>query len=305
MNYKDKREFELDLKKKADYIDQNLKRYLARTHFDAPEVIINAVDYSLFADGKRIRPILTLEIAKALEQNEKLVEPLAEAIELVHTYSLIHDDLPAMDDAKLRRGKETNHVVFGEDVAILAGDSLLNMAIERALEGAPYVPYLDAKNYLLAMRLLFNNTGMNGLIGGQVADTCKQAKGTDFDDPDYIETHKTGALISASILCGCIPFFGMENPQVRTLFEYSKIIGRIYQIVDDILDQTSSSDKIGKDVKADTRNNTSSFVVLNGVQKAKREVENLRRDAYEELDKLEGDFDFLYYFTDYICSRTR
>ncbi len=210
-----------------------------------------------------------------------------------------------MDDAKLRRGQPTNHLKFGEDTAILAGDSLLNLAIERSLEGAPYVPYNDALNYLLAMRVLFNDSGINGMIGGQVADTCNGVTEERFNNLGYIETHKTGALISAALLCGAIPYIGMNDPKVRILFEYSKIIGKIFQIVDDILDYTETSQQTGKDSGIDQKNKTRTYISEHSLQEAKREVENLRRDAYDQLDRLEGRFDFLYYLTDYLCSRTK
>lgn len=302
-NYKDMEKFQKDLQEKSDQITKNLQVNIKNRNFDAPELITDALKYSLFADSKRIRPILTIEVAKALGKDPEFVEPLAEAIELIHTYSLIHDDLPAMDDASMRRGKKTNHLVFGEDTAILAGDSLLNLAIERALQGAPYVPYTEAKHYLLAMRLLFNNTGVNGLIGGQVADTCEETKGTEFDDYDYISSHKTGALISAAVLCGCIPFFGMYDSRVQSLFEYSKKIGRIFQIVDDILDVTATQEELGKDVHQDESNNTNSYLATHSLEEAKEEVQKLRKEAFEILNKIDGNMDFLYLLTDYLCSR--
>lgn len=300
--YKSMEDFQKDLEVKSDQVTRNLESFM-KGNFDAPDIIIDSIKYSLFADGKRIRPVLTLEVAKALGKDSQFVEPLAEAIELIHTYSLIHDDLPAMDNAEMRRGKETNHRVFGEDTAILAGDSLLNLAMERALQGAPYVPYTEAKNYLLAMRLLFNNSGVNGLIGGQVADTCTQTKNTEHDDYDYISSHKTGALISAAVLCGCIPFYGMYDPQVQALFKYSKKIGRIFQIVDDILDVTSTQEELGKDVKQDENNNTNSYMTTHNLDEAQEEIEKLRDEAYECLSSLDGDTDFLYFLTDYLCSR--
>lgn len=305
MKYANKVEFEQDLTKKANEFTQKLQAYMDRKNFDAPDLIVDSAKYSLFAGGKRIRPILTIEVARALEKDLDLVEPLAEAIEMIHSYSLIHDDLPAMDNARMRRGKKSNHLVFGEDTAILTGDTLLNMAIERALEGAPYIPYTEAKNYLLAMRVLFNNAGINGMIGGQVADTCSAVEDENYLNDDYIYTHKTGALISAAILCGCIPFFGMHDEIVKTLFNYSKVIGRIYQIQDDILDATSDPETLGKDTGLDVKNHKKNLVTKKGVAKARRTIENLRQKAYKELDKLEGDFDFLYYFTDYLCSRDR
>lgn len=292
-------EFKKELNQKAALAEASLEQAF-ETRFDAPDIIVSAVKYSLFAGGKRLRPVLMTETARAFGGDPELVRPLADAIEMIHTYSLIHDDLPAMDDDDTRRGKPTNHIVYGEDTAILAGDALLNLAMERALEG---VPNDNPQNYLQAMRALFYSSGINGMIGGQTADTITEAATITEEDIDYIHTHKTGALLKAAVLCGAIPVIGQDTVRLGALGAYAEAIGMAFQIVDDILDVEGDEKKLGKPIGSDEKNHKATFVALYGMASAVDKVEELRGQAHEALEGLDGDMRFLQDMADYVCLR--
>lgn len=270
--------------------------------FEAPDIIVSSAKYSLFAGGKRLRPVLMRETARAVGGDPAQVDALADAIEMIHTYSLIHDDLPAMDDDDKRRGKPTNHIVYGESTAILAGDALLNLAVERALEG---IPEENPKNYIRALRLLFYSSGINGMIGGQVADTLTNPAEITPQDIDYIHTHKTGALLCASVLAGAIVVIGTDDARIAKLQEYAQCLGLAFQIVDDILDVEGDEKKLGKPVGSDIKNHKTTFVSLYGLASSEDKVEELRKKAKAALTGLEGDYDFLDQLADYVCLRKK
>lgn len=293
------KEFNRNLHLKADEAEASLRQFMEQ-NFDAPPKITEAVNYSLFAKSKRIRPVITREVARMLGQDPELVVPLADTLELIHTYSLIHDDLPAMDNDDYRRGQYTNHIVFGEDMAILAGDALLNLAMERGLSG---IPEDDPKNYLEALKMIFYFSGINGMIGGQAADILYSIDEITGEQLEYIHKHKTGGLINAAVLSGAVPYIGIKDPRLKYLFQFSHAIGLLFQIQDDILDVEGNSEILGKSIGSDEKNFKPTYVSLYGIASAKEKKEELCSRAHEALNHLEGETDFLHQLVDFISKR--
>jgi len=269
---------------------------------DAPEVLVKAMRYSLETGGKRIRPVLMLQVAKIFGGSVESVYPLAVALEYIHTYSLIHDDLPCMDNDALRRGQPTNHVVFGEDMALLAGDGLLNMAMETALKGAETLIADQLKTYLQAMQILFSAAGANGMIGGQVVDLLSENKEIDETTLHYIHTHKTAALINAAVLCGGV-LAKINTKTYDSLKQYSDIIGLAFQIRDDILDVEGDSKVFGKTIGSDLANQKTTYVTLYGLQGSKQKLKDLEESGIQLMNRLEQDTSFLEAMIRYICKR--
>lgn len=295
------KELDQTIHEDCQIVEDSLKKYLGQ-NFDTPNMLLTAINYSLFSSGKRIRPTLAIEAAKSLGEDPSLIIPLADALELIHCYSLIHDDLPAMDDDNFRRGMPTNHRVYGEDYAILAGDGLLNLAMERALSG---VPQEESKNYIDTMKMLFYFSGINGMIGGQAADITSDIVTANEEFIDYVNSHKTGALICASILCGIIPYTGINDSRIKHYLNYGSAIGEIFQITDDILDVTETTENLGKDAHSDERNSKVNYVSLYGMFSSKQKVEELKEKALEELKMINPDTDFFENFTEYLCYRKK
>lgn len=289
--------FKEKLEKKAKEAQDSLERRMELK--DVPEKLREAMAYSLYAGGKRLRPVLMRETARALGGEVSRVDALADAIEMIHTYSLIHDDLPAMDDDDLRRGKPTSHVVFGEDYAILAGDGLLNLAIETALSG---VPEEGSGDYIDAVRYLFRQSGVRGMVGGQAADIAADEGKVDRETLTYIDRHKTGALIKASVLCPAISL-GADEKTRDALARYAECVGEAFQIVDDILDVEGDEKTLGKPVGSDEKNNKETYVTLYGLDEAKARVEALDREAVAALEAVDGETDFLEALSHYLLKR--
>lgn len=270
--------------------------------FDTPEVILAAMKYSLLAGGKRLRPILMLETCRSMDGDLDLVRPLALGIEMIHTYSLIHDDLPAMDDDDLRRGKPTNHIVYGEAMAILAGDGLLNYAVETMLQGTKNLSGEMLTRYVSAMRIIMRASGIYGMIGGQVADIESENKVIGIDELDFIHLHKTAAMLEASVHAGCI-IAGAQPATQGRLISYSHRIGLAFQIVDDILDIEGSESSLGKPIGSDQRNHKSTFVSLYGLEASKLKVAELEEEAVNLLKPIGDKTLFLQELAHYICQR--
>ncbi len=296
-------EFKTLLNGKVSAINGELEKVFEQ-NLDTPEVIIEAMKYSLFAGGKRLRPILMIETCRALEGNVELIKPLAMGIEMIHTYSLIHDDLPAMDNDDLRRGKATNHKVYGEAMAILAGDGLLNYAVETMLEGAYNLSGDTLINYLNAMKCVMGAAGIGGMIGGQVADILSENKIVDLDEMNYIHLHKTAALLEACVQSGCIIAEAEPATQGR-LISYSHRIGLAFQIVDDILDIEGDEVDLGKPIGSDEKNHKSTFVSLYGLEASKIRVTELETEAIELLKPIGPRTAFLSQLATYICRRRK
>lgn len=261
-------------------VDEALARYLpAKENY--PESIHQAMRYSVLAGGKRLRPILVIAAAEAVGGDRETVLPFAVAAEFVHTYTLIHDDLPAMDNDNLRRGKPTNHKVFGEAIAILAGDSLLTQAFI-LMSDASLMESIPSKNILKASHEIAKSLGSGGMIGGQVVDIESQGKPVDPSTLEYIHIYKTGFLIRACIRCGAI--LSQADPtQLKALSRYGAHIGLAFQIVDDILDVTGDEASLGKDAGSDMSNDKATYPHLFGIEESKRKADDLVREAINSL----------------------
>lgn len=262
-------DFKLELARRAQKIDQALDKYLPPAG-SYPPVIHEAMRYSVFAGGKRLRPALVLAGAEAVGGDPEAVLPAACAIELLHTYSLIHDDLPAMDNDDLRRGKPTSHKVYGEAMAILAGDALLT-ACFHLLARLPGSGLVKPDLAVRVIEEIAGAAGTMGLIGGQVVDLLSTEKEIDAQTLEYIHTRKTGALYRVSVRAGAI-LSGATAGQVDLLTVYAENLGLAFQIVDDILDIEGDEQKLGKPVGSDIRNRKATYPALYGVAKAREKA---------------------------------
>ncbi len=262
--------------------------------------IFDAMRYSLNAGGKRIRPILVLEFARIFGVSEEVAMPFAIALEMIHTYSLIHDDLPCMDDDDLRRGRPTNHKVFGEAIAVLAGDALLNRAFEHILNNCQH---FSADITLSALQCLSSASGANGMIGGQLIDMEGEKRSLDIDEIEQLQDMKTGALIKAGALVGCI--LGQASPDETELArKYASYIGLAFQIKDDILNVEGDSLTMGKDVGNDEVSGKSTFVKLLGVDACKQKVNELTEKAIVSAGNL-PDNEFLIWLAYMLLKRDK
>jgi geranylgeranyl diphosphate synthase, type II len=265
------------LRDKRALVDDALKAVFPDPQGPAADVV-RAMTYSLFAGGKRLRPILCIGGTEAVGKEGRTVLPFACSLELIHTYSLIHDDLPAMDNDDLRRGKPTSHKVFGEAVALLAGDGLLTEAF-RLMAGTSGV---DPRALLKVIRLVGSAAGYQGMVGGQVVDIQSEGKPVDPSLVNFIHSHKTGALIHASVTSGAILGGGTEE-QVNAISSYGEKIGLAFQIADDILDVEGDSKTMGKGVGGDARKKKITFPGAVGLQKAKEIQGRLVEEALGAL----------------------
>jgi len=245
--------------------------------------IYDAMGYSLMAGGKRIRPVLTLETCRMCGGDVEAALPFACAVEMIHTYSLIHDDLPCMDDDDLRRGKPTNHKVYGEATAVLAGDALLTAAFEMMAE---FRGSLDAGRVLKAMDCLSHAAGAAGMIGGQVLDMEGEQRPLSLDELKLMQSLKTGALISAAAEIGCM-IAGGSDEQRQAIRTYAQCIGRAFQVRDDMLDVTSTDEVLGKPIGSDAENGKTTFVTVLGLEGCAALVDELTEQAIQALNIFE------------------
>lgn len=292
-------EFKDVLKKKIDYIETLLNEYMPKEE-GYQQTIMKAMNYSLKAGGKRLRPILTLESCKIVGGKEEDAIPFAMAIEMIHTYSLIHDDLPALDNDDLRRGKPTNHKVFGDGMATLAGDALLNYAFEIMLSSS--IDKKDSNKYLKAINEIAKHAGIYGMIGGQVVDVESENKIIDKDRLDFIHLNKTAAMIVGCMRAGAI-IGGATEDELDRVTKYGKNIGLSFQIVDDILDITGDEKKLGKPIGSDIENHKSTYPSLLGLEKSREIARQLIEEGKSSIDGLSSEIDFLNQLGDYIISR--
>ena len=260
------------------YFEEELVKS-TKTFMGAEENLISAMKYSLLAGGKRFRPVLMLLVADVLSVDKDLVMPFALAIEYIHTYSLIHDDLPAMDNDDLRRGKPTNHVVYGEDMAILAGDALLNKAYEIVFRNINGVYSINAS------RILSTFAGMNGMVGGQAYDIKNVNYPQTIETLEKIHENKTGKLITASTV---IPSCFAGDLHFINLKTYGEKLGLLFQITDDLLDLTSTSEVMGKKVNKDKDAEKLTYVTLLGEEKAKEYAETTLEDCINSVKDIEN-----------------
>lgn len=247
--------------------------------------LIEAMEYSLMAGGKRIRPRLVLEFSKLCKGNEDDAMPFACAVEIIHTYSLIHDDLPCMDDDDYRRGRKSNHIVFGEDTALLAGDALQSLAFKITASSAKPGNALAVSK---AIANLADYCGANGMVGGQVIDLEYENKNADITILREMDLKKTAALIKSSCEMGCI-IANADDKQIKSAGEFGEAIGIAFQIMDDILDVTADQNKLGKPTGSDKENNKSTYVSLLGLDKCRHLVDELTDNALKSLDCFNGD----------------
>jgi len=291
--------FQEKLKNKKNEVEKYLGKYV-KEDSTYKNIINEAMAYSVFAGGKRLRPILMLAANELVGGSEEEVYPFACTIELIHTYSLIHDDLPAMDNDDYRRGRLTNHKVYGEALAILSGDGLLNLAYEIMISECIKD---NSINKLKATKVIANSAGIQGMIGGQVVDIISEGKNINQDTVDFINQNKTGELIKASIVAGAM-IGGANNRQIKLLTEYAHYLGLAFQIRDDILDVISTTNKLGKPVKSDVKNGKNNYVSINGVEKSEEYVKQLSKKAIECLDEFQSEKSkFLKEITTYLINR--
>ena len=250
-----------------------------------PETIHRAVRYSLFAGGKRIRPILVLASAEAVGGAREDALPLACAVEMIHTYSLIHDDLPAMDDDDLRRGRPTNHKVYGEAIAILAGDALLTQAFQHLAQLPENASEIAVRRRLKATAILAEACGTTGLVGGQVMDLESEGQAIPADALERLHRAKTGALLSACVRGGAV-LGGATIEQLERLTRYASAVGLVFQIVDDILDVTESAAQLGKTAGKDVQAQKATYVSVHGIERARVMAADLLQEALDSLAPL-------------------
>jgi geranylgeranyl diphosphate synthase type II len=290
---------------KRSQVDAALNRYMLEEKGRLSEHV-RAMRYSLFANGKRVRPILCLAAGEAVCNKEyKLPEACmvtACALECIHTYSLIHDDLPAMDDDKLRRGKPTNHMVFGEAGAILAGDGLLTFAFE--LLSKPELETTTPLERLRVISIVSKSAGPSGMVGGQVLDLANEGKLIDFETLRNIHSRKTGALITASVQCGAI--LGNATPgQIAALTNYGEKVGLAFQIIDDLLNVEGTEEQLGKAAGSDAARQKATYPALFGVERTREMAKTAVQEAIKSLAGLDQQADPLRELAQYILTRTR
>lgn len=283
-------------------VDQALDHFLP-AEIKMPHLLHKAMRYSIFAGGKRIRPVLLLAACEAVSVDSDVAIPAACAMEMIHTYSLIHDDLPAMDDDDFRRGRPTNHKEFGEANAILAGDALLTEAfrlLSSPVAGSGVAPEVQLK----VTHIIARAAGSAGMVGGQIVDMESEGGNTEIDLPtlEYIHTHKTGALIKASIEAGAL-LGGAEEAEFKALSRYGELAGLAFQIADDILDVVGDQAVLGKDVGSDEARGKATYVSLLGVTEAQNRADELRSMALQTLDGFGDNAEPLRQIVNYIVER--
>jgi geranylgeranyl diphosphate synthase type II len=316
------------LHQKAETFAQMMTAYLPEVQ-GKQKTIFDALSYSLLAGGKRIRPIILLETYQALKEQtietvsedtkpswfqtlDNIVDRFSVALEMIHTYSLVHDDLPAMDNDEYRRGKLTTHAKYGEDMGILAGDALLNGAFELVAEAfgcikeikdnADAVTLYDRVSR--AYQMLSSRAGMYGMIGGQVVDVERTGSVLSKEELLFIYELKTGALLEASFLIGAI-LSGANQEELIRFTKIAKKVGLAFQIQDDILDVTSTMEVLGKPINSDEKNQKTTYVTLYGIEESTNEVERLSKEAMEELKALKLENSFLTELVSYLMKREK
>ncbi|MCD7738852.1 MAG: polyprenyl synthetase family protein [Lachnospiraceae bacterium] len=283
--------FEEELTKKVQQTEELLRRFLPREE-GFQKTVLQAMNYSVLGGGKRLRPLLMREVFYHCGgENEAILEPFMAALEMIHTYSLVHDDLPAMDNDDYRRGRKTTHVIYGEDMAILAGDGLLNYAFETAMKAFDGASETEYPRVISALRVLAGKAGVYGMIGGQVCDVESEnsQEAISAEKLLFIHEHKTAALIEAAMMIGGI-LAGAGEKTVRDLEKAAYNIGIAFQIQDDVLDVTGSEEVLGKPIGSDERNGKQTYVSIYGLQRSVEDVERLSREAIELMKLTEDSF---------------
>lgn len=283
MNFND------ELKEKKEMAESVIERYLPEKTGFCRE-LAQAVNYSMRAGGKRLRPILMMETYRMFGGESQIIAPFMAAMEMIHTSSLIHDDLPAIDNDEYRRGMKTTHAVFGEALGVLSGDALLNYAYETASKAFSMEP--DQPRVGKAFTILTSKTGIYGMLGGQSVDVTNEGKEISREMLDYIYENKTSALIESAMMVGAV-LAGASEEEVAQIESIGKKVGLAFQIRDDILDVTSTMEELGKPVFSDEKNHKVTYVTLQGLEQASRDVERISAEAVEELEKFPQKNEFL------------
>ena len=299
-----KSQFMEELQQKVEHINDVLEKFLPAED-GQQRIIFEAMNYSVRAGGKRLRPMLMEETYHMFGGSSAVIEPFMAAIEMIHTYSLVHDDLPAMDNDEYRRGKKTTHAVYGEAMGILAGDALLNLAYETAAKAFD-MEVADTR-VARAFAVLAKKAGVYGMVGGQVVDV-ESEKSDDCpitrEKLDFIYRLKTGALIESSMMIGAI-LAGASSDEVSRVEQIAAKLGLAFQIQDDVLDVTSTLEVLGKPVGSDEKNNKATYVTFEGLDKAVSDVERISKEAEEQLDDLGYDDAFLKELFEYLIHREK
>lgn len=290
--------FEEKLKEEMKYIDRYLETYLP-SEKSYPEILFQAMRYSVFAGGKRLRPILTIAACEAMGGSREKAVPFACALEMIHTYSLIHDDLPALDNDDYRRGRLTSHKVFGENIAILAGDALLSEAFELMANSCCEKEEISC---VKAMQAIAHGAGTRGMVGGQVVDVMSEGKPIDETTLHYIHKNKTAAMIQGAMIAGA-HLAEAEETEIQKMKEAGEKIGIAFQIQDDILDVIGTKEILGKPIHSDEKNNKITYVSMFGVEKSKKIVERLSQEAVDILSAYGEKGIFLIEMVQYLIGR--
>lgn len=282
--------FERKLTERAKQVNEKMKPYLPK-ETGYQKTVFQAVNYSIHAGGKRIRPIIMEAVYELCGgTDEKAIIPFMTALEMIHTYSLVHDDLPAMDNDDYRRGKLTTHKKFGEAMGILAGDALLNLAYETAFQA--FDSETELSRVAAALNVLGRKSGMYGMVGGQVVDVGENGTFVDEETLLFVYETKTSALLEAAFMIGGI-LAGASGEQIESLEQSGRYLGIAFQIQDDILDQIGDEEKIGKPVHSDERNDKSTYVSMHGIETSREKVREYTEKALSCLDSIKGEKQFL------------
>ena len=295
--------FNENFKERTKKAEEVIKQYLPKEE-GLQKIICEAMNYSVLGGGKRLRPVMMQATYELFGGKGAVIEPFMAAIEMVHTYSLVHDDLPAMDNDDLRRGRATTHIKYNEGLAILAGDGLLNYAFETAVKAFDYD--VDAKTVAKALKVFAQKAGIYGMIGGQTVD-IEAEKGNQIVDEDtllFIHKHKTAALIESSMMVGAI-LAGASEADVKAIEKIAYNIGIAFQIQDDILDVIGSEEVLGKPIGSDAKNEKLTYVSLKGLETAKKDVEKLSNEAILAIQNYEKDEHFLSELAVYLIDREK
>lgn len=293
--------FQDELKRRTDEIEEMFRSFLPAEEGFA-RTMAQAMNYSMLAGGKRLRPMLIQETYRLFGGTEKVAEPFMAGMEMIHTHSLIHDDLPALDNDDYRRGRLTTHKVYGEAMGVLSGVALLNYAYETMLQAFSLTE--DQDRVICALKVMAEKTGIHGMLGGQSVDVENDGKPLEKEMLDYIYRNKTSALIEASMMTGAI-LAGADEQQVAVVEEAAGNIGLAFQIQDDILDVTSTDEELGKPVHSDEKNNKVTYVTLFGIKEASRQVELLSEKAIKLLKSLNKNNEFLYLLVEKLINRRK
>ncbi len=293
-------EFKQWLENKAVKTESGLQKSIEVKN-NPQNIIYEAMNYSLLSGGKRLRPVLMLGVYEMFNDNDEGVIPFACAMEMIHTYSLIHDDLPAMDNDDYRRGRLSNHKRYNEATAILAGDALLNKAFEIGLEAV--IDFnLDINRAVRALSIICKSSGTEGMIGGQIVDIFGNDKIKSIDELNYMYSLKTGAIIKSSVTAGAI-LGGASDAEVSALEKFADYLGLAFQIEDDILDVTGSQEKLGKPIGSDIANDKTTYLSFVEIETAKKLVDEYSEKAMECLNIFGGKAKYLIELTKYLTNR--